>query len=883
MLYDVSRGSPPSPARRSTASPRTPGGSSRLSLSSSSAAKASTPRRDAEITEKLQPTPADQVAGQPLPDRVLVFARCRPSLEKEQGAAPPEKDSTVPPSASPATARGSVGRTCIAAASDDKKVALRSLDGTPLRDARDFVFDGVFDESSLQADVYQAVARPVLREVLCGYHGCIMAYGQTGSGKTHSLLNPGAGGDLTQAGLVPRLAADLFTQTAADAMAKYEVEIGMFQIYNEQVDDLLCSDKQNLKIKQEQNKQASDKTSWYVDGLSWRAIDSAAELLECLAAARKRLVYAETKMNKHSSRSHCVVLIKVVRQEVPAGMLTNDGKVEATPGAAVKVRQTMGQLTIVDLAGSERIKKSAAQDKRLKEAININTSLLMLGNVIQSLASRQSHVPFRDSSLTRMLESSLSGNSRCAMLVCLAPEPSHVSESLSTLEFASRAMRVETRPVLHEATVELDPRELAAQLASHFESDVAMRSQVELAQLKHALNQQLQKTSEANRRERGAAAQAADLESRLSEEVAARAAAEAEVRELLRQLESKTGSLKKAKEEKEAEKNRCQELERALADAKAATEASNASMAAARDAARAAKETASAVQNKLEMETSLRKQAEVRLDETHAEAERRHKRMVSSTAQTDSPDGDSDDEDLRRMPTLGRKPSALPCSGGAMTYRDPYQKAKERKEMLVEAKEELKDKMSLISALERQLYDANHMQSRMQQEREELESTLVQERQQTSSIVADTEKRTEKLFEEWQTTILRTGIVCTKRGRNNKEYTRVVRLAEDLQTLEWAAVKEFKQGLHVSEVAIDDSEAGRPVTTIKGLERSTSIVPQGQLQEQWVAALSRHISSKATKTTARSPESPWPVAEAVTVITDPGMRSSSAGDSFLNA
>lgn len=186
------------------------------------------------------------------------------------------------------------------------------------------------------------------------------------------------------------------------------------------------------------------------------------------------------------------------------------------------------------------------QDKRLKEAININTSLLMLGNVIQSLAARLSHVPFRDSSLTRMLESSLSGNSRCAMLICLAPEPSHLSESLSTLEFASRAMRVQTRPVLHESTVEMDPSELASHLAGQFESDVAMRSQVELMQLKHALDQQVQKSAEASRRAKGASAQIEGMQGRLAEESVARTAAEAEVRELLRQLEAKNVSLKKA-------------------------------------------------------------------------------------------------------------------------------------------------------------------------------------------------------------------------------------------------------------------------------------------------------------------------------------------------
>lgn len=237
--------------------------------------------------------------------------------------------------------------------------------------------------------------------------------------------------------------------------------------------------------------------------------------------------------------------LQIVRQEVPAALIGKDGSVTAAVASSVKVRQTEGKLTVVDLAGSERIKKSAAQDKRLKEAININTSLLMLGNVIQSLASRQSHVPFRDSALTRLLESSIGGNSRCAMIVCVAPEPVHISESLSTLEFASRAMRVETRPILHESTVDMDPKELAKSLSSQFESDVAMRSQVELAQLRHSLQAEARKAEESSRAARSAGAQVQELRRLLQEEAAGRQAAEAESREAMRKLSAKESALKK--------------------------------------------------------------------------------------------------------------------------------------------------------------------------------------------------------------------------------------------------------------------------------------------------------------------------------------------------
>lgn len=315
-----------------------------------------------------------------------------------------------------------------------------------------FTFDGVFGPAASQADVYAVVAAPLVSDVLDGYEGAILAYGQTGSGKTHSLLAMGAGGD-EEAGLFPRLAADVFAAVEADFRNACTVEVAFFQIYNEQVDDLLRPAGVNLKVRSE-----GEGGPAHVEGLHFAVVSSAASLLEVFRAGRRRLVYAETVMNMHSSRSHAVLQLRVTKTSRPAGG-EGDGD-----GGAVAVRQLVGRLWVVDLAGSERVKKSAAEGQRLKEATNINTSLLAMGNCVAALAQRAKHVPYRDSNLTRLLEPALCGRSRTALLVCVAPEEEHASEGVGALEFAVRAMRIATAPTQNAATLLLSPAQLAEAL-----------------------------------------------------------------------------------------------------------------------------------------------------------------------------------------------------------------------------------------------------------------------------------------------------------------------------------------------------------------------------------------------------------------------------------
>jgi len=286
-------------------------------------------------------------------------------------------------------------------------------------EVQEFCFDGVFPMQATQEDVFTAVGRPVLHECLKGFNGTIFAYGQTGSGKTHSLLNTGQSGH--DAGLLPRLTAELFAYIAQDAAHDYRVEVAAMQVYNEQVDDLLHPSHKAGG--------GNDLKPWFsgeVPGLTWVGCTHAEGLDSVLSRARKNLVYAETRMNKASSRSHAIFQIKLTKH-----------------AHANVLESTCARLCVVDLAGSERVKKSGVQGVHFKEAAAINASLLALGNVVNALATRRSFVPYRDSRLTHILSPAIGANCKTTLLLCASPAADHVQETMCSLEFASRAMHIE--------------------------------------------------------------------------------------------------------------------------------------------------------------------------------------------------------------------------------------------------------------------------------------------------------------------------------------------------------------------------------------------------------------------------------------------------------
>nr|GEW72408.1 kinesin-like protein KIN-14I isoform X1 [Tanacetum cinerariifolium] len=285
---------------------------------------------------------------------------------------------------------------------------------------RSFNFNKVFGPSASQEEVF-ADTQPLIRSVLDGYNVCIFAYGQTGSGKTHTMTGPK---DLTETsrGVNYRALGDLFflAEQRKDTL-QYDVSVQMIEIYNEQVRDLLVTDGLNKRLEIRNNSQ----NGFNVPDASLVQVTSMYDVINLMNLGHKNRAVGATALNDRSSRSHSCLTVHVQGRDL-------------TSGAVLR-----GCMHLVDLAGSERVDKSEATGDRLKEAQHINKSLSALGDVISSLAQKNSHVPYRNSKLTQLLQDSLGGQAKTLMFVHISPELDAVGETLSTLKFAERVATVE--------------------------------------------------------------------------------------------------------------------------------------------------------------------------------------------------------------------------------------------------------------------------------------------------------------------------------------------------------------------------------------------------------------------------------------------------------
>ncbi|GMR36299.1 hypothetical protein PMAYCL1PPCAC_06494, partial [Pristionchus mayeri] len=300
-------------------------------------------------------------------------------------------------------------------------------------------FDRVYGCNSRQQDIYKDLVKKQVEDVLRGYNCTIFAYGQTGTGKTYT-MEGGEGsieGDWEtdeSTGIIPRAAQHVFTELSAKTNIEYIVRLSYVEIYNEEMIDLLGTahdEKHLIRLYEDPVKKGAIVVSG-VEEIPVRCRDDVYRLLKQGTEQRRT---AETLMNKRSSRSHSVLTISVlIRESLPTG--------------EELVKQ--GKLRLVDLAGSENIGRSGAEGKRAKEAGNINTSLLALGRVINALTTNAPHVPYRESKLTRMLQDSLGGSSITTIIATLSPTNSNFEESVSTLEYAHRAMNIKNKPEVNE-------------------------------------------------------------------------------------------------------------------------------------------------------------------------------------------------------------------------------------------------------------------------------------------------------------------------------------------------------------------------------------------------------------------------------------------------
>ncbi|KAJ3194326.1 hypothetical protein HK101_002995 [Irineochytrium annulatum] len=296
-----------------------------------------------------------------------------------------------------------------------------------------FSFDKIFDWNTSQGQVFDYAAGAVIEDVMRGYNGTIFAYGQTGSGKTHTMMGDMENPDMK--GLTPRLVESIFqTIYKAPSNLEFTVKVSYMEIYMEKIRDLLNPQQDNLPIHEEKNKGV------YVKGLLEVFVGSVDEVYDAMRRGQDSRVVASTNMNAESSRSHSIFVIQV--------------KLENRVDGSSRT----GKLYLVDLAGSEKVGKTGASGQTLEEAKKINKSLSALGMVINALTDgKSSHIPYRDSKLTRILQESLGGNSRTTLIINCSPSSFNEAETLGTLRFGMRAKTIKNKAKIN---AELSPAEL---------------------------------------------------------------------------------------------------------------------------------------------------------------------------------------------------------------------------------------------------------------------------------------------------------------------------------------------------------------------------------------------------------------------------------------
>ncbi|XP_070803889.1 kinesin-like protein KIF21A isoform X3 [Pituophis catenifer annectens] len=331
-----------------------------------------------------------------------------------------------------------------------------------------FTFDYVFDIASQQEDIYLQCIEKLIEGCFEGYNATVFAYGQTGAGKTYTM---GTGFDVNimeeEQGIIARAVKHLYKCIEEKKCAaiqqglpppEFKVNAQFLELYNEEVLDLFDSTRDvDSKNKKSNIKIHEDSAGGiYTVGVTTRTVNAESEMMQCLKLGALSRTTASTQMNVQSSRSHAIFTIHLCQTRVcpplDADSVT-DNRIMMDSSQMNEFETLTAKFHFVDLAGSERLKRTGATGERAKEGISINCGLLALGNVISALGDKSkkvTHVPYRDSKLTRLLQDSLGGNSQTVMIACVSPSDRDFMETLNTLKYANRARNIKNKLMVNQ-------------------------------------------------------------------------------------------------------------------------------------------------------------------------------------------------------------------------------------------------------------------------------------------------------------------------------------------------------------------------------------------------------------------------------------------------